>query len=162
VGGTSSIHPEQINAVSERFSAVGQELAEVIKRDTERLADVGDAWGNDEAGEQFARLYIPAAQLAIQALSTLAISIPRIGVDLCQMGRESSLNESNIAAQLGASLSASGVGPGLTVDGGSRLLNVAAGVSTRSSTDLVMNPSLYGPLVDAAGDSNDVSVSGLR
>jgi hypothetical protein len=158
VGGTSSIHPEQINAVSGRFSDVGQELAEVIRRDGERLADVGDAWGDDEEGEQFARQYIPTAQLAIQALSRLALSIPQIGVGLCQMGRDSSLNESNIAEQLGASLSASGVGPGLAVNGGSRWLTVEGGVSTPSTTELAMNPSLYSPRADAA----DRSVGGPR
>lgn len=162
MSGTSSIHPDQINAVSARFSEVGEELAEVIRRDGELLDEVGDAWGNDEAGEQFARQYIPAAQLAIQALSALALSLPRIGVGLAQMGRDVSLNESNIAAQLGASLSTGDIGPGLTVGDGGRSLNDAAGMSTASPTDVVMNPSRYGPLADPAAVSDAVggTVSG--
>jgi hypothetical protein len=70
------------------------------------------------------------------------------------MGHEASLNESNIASQLGASLSVDGAGPGLPVDGCSRLLNVAGDLSTPSGTDLAMNPSRYGPLADAAGGSD--------
>jgi len=157
VSGTSSIHPEQLNAVSGRFSEVGRDLAEVIRQDGERLDDFGDPWGDDEEGKLFARQYLSAAELGMRALMMLAISVPQIGVGLSQMGSTYSLNETDLATitrQLGASSPAAGHDPGPAAGGGGGLLT-SVDLPSSGAIGLAMNPGLSeainGPARSSAG-----------
>jgi len=146
VSGTSSIHPEQLNAVSGRFSEVGRDLGEVIRQAGERLDDLGDPWGDDEEGEQFASRYLSAAELGMRALTMLAISVPQIGVGLSQMGSTYSLNETDLATisrQLGASSPAGGHDLGPAAGGGGGLL-ASVDLPSSGAIELAMNPDRSG------------------
>ena len=110
--GSLSIYPEQLNAVSGRFREVGDDLANAIKRDAVRLDEAGEPWGGDEEGERFARAYQPAATAAMRALVEVALSIPRIGVNLRGIAQSTSDNEANIADGLRNSGSSSGLAGG--------------------------------------------------
>jgi hypothetical protein len=86
--------------VSGRFSDVGADLVEAIREDAQRLERVGEPWGRDEEGEEFARHYEPAAEQAMRALVMVARSLPEIGVRLQGMAQSVLDNERNTAHQL--------------------------------------------------------------
>jgi hypothetical protein len=141
-----SIDPEQLNSVSSRFSEVGSELADVIKRDGALLDEAGEPWGADEEGEQFARAYQPAANAAMHALVAVALSVPRIGAGLRQMAQSASANESNIVDQLGAPSALPSPRFGATpapVFGGGGSLSAAVGPPIPSAIARALNPDLY-------------------
>ena len=151
VNGSVFIDPEQLHSVSRRFSAVGSDLAHVIKQDAAHLDEAGKPWGEDEEGEQFARQYEPAAQAAMHALVAVALSIPRIGDGLRQMAQSASTNESNLVGQMGPpSLPTSANGSVPVAGGGDGMLSGAVGAQGPSAIARALNPDLYAAIPQTA------------
>ena len=148
MNGFVSLNPEQLDAVSTRFSDVGAEISRVIREDGQRLDDAGQPWGNDEEGEAFARVYEPAAEAVMHALVKLALSIPQIGVGIREMATTATVHEHNLAGQLGAPPTttipaAAGADPVPAAGGRSGLLNASVGAAPPSAIELALNPHLY-------------------
>ena len=50
------------------FGPVGEQIAGIYTKLLGRLNSAGDCWGDDEAGRQFAKQYVPGAENALAAV----------------------------------------------------------------------------------------------
>jgi len=74
----------QIRTGANAFSSMTDAVNTTSQTLSSILASQGNCWGNDEAGQAFAKDYVPASQEALQAFHTLIQNIQLLQQNLQQ------------------------------------------------------------------------------
>lgn len=71
-GGGFSIQPDVAASAATKLGSAGDQLANVGRALADALAAEGACWGGDESGQEFAKDYVPGADGAVKAFTSLA------------------------------------------------------------------------------------------
>jgi uncharacterized protein YukE len=81
-GAGFQVDPARLRSASPQFDAVAGQLADAHAAREAALRAEGPCWGGDEAGQAFARSYLPQAEAAARALGTVVQALRAIRVSL--------------------------------------------------------------------------------
>jgi WXG100 family type VII secretion target len=75
---------DQIRTGSQKFNDVTGGLQQTAQTLSSVLDSQGECWGGDETGQAFAKDYVPQAQTAVQAFTTMVSNIQALQQNLDQ------------------------------------------------------------------------------
>ncbi|MGF6887617.1 uncharacterized protein YukE [Nocardia sp. GAS34] len=78
-GNSLSVDPEALRSVGTHLEGLGSQAKQILDRLTEVMAQQGNCWGTDQAGEQFAKTFEPSAHQDVEGLRTLASNLNQLG-----------------------------------------------------------------------------------
>ena len=64
-GGGFTVQPTDLGTNGSQYSAVADQVRQIHQTLVDKLNAEGACWGNDEAGAQFAKTYVPPAMTAL-------------------------------------------------------------------------------------------------
>lgn len=70
-GGGSTMDPVRVRSAATKFDAAGDQLDQAHQKLEHALQAQGDCWGHDEAGNGFAKDYVPGAQGINDAIKSI-------------------------------------------------------------------------------------------
>lgn len=94
------IDPAEVLETAPAFSAAEQSLEAALARADCALAGLGDFWGHDEQGGQFAASYSPAASQVLAAVANIARGLGSITPGLQAMADNHSRVDSHYAERM--------------------------------------------------------------
>lgn len=82
-GAGFQVDPVRLRSASPQFDAAADQLEDARTALETALAAEGPCWGGDDAGQAFARSYLPRAEATTTAVATLvqALRAIRVGLD---------------------------------------------------------------------------------
>jgi uncharacterized protein YukE len=92
---------EGIRSGGKKIGQAGEDLGEVLNTLVAALDSQGQCWGNDEAGQEFAKDYVPASDGCRNALQQLVQALGQIDENLQQTAAESEQIDQHGASEIG-------------------------------------------------------------
>lgn len=92
---------EGIRRAARKIGNSGQDLGGVVDALASALDAAGDCWGGDEAGQEFAKTYVPAADSSRSALKKLVEALGSVERNLEQTATDSEQRDRREAGNLG-------------------------------------------------------------
>ncbi|WP_235926293.1 WXG100 family type VII secretion target [Actinokineospora pegani] len=86
-GGRIDIQPDVATRAAARFSAAAEQLAGVASALENALSAVGECWGGDESGQEFAKDYVPGADGTQRGLGAVAEGLRNVHQGLLDTAR---------------------------------------------------------------------------
>lgn len=76
------VHPEKLRGASPKFDNASDSLRSALDKLNGVLQAEGDCWGGDEAGQAFAKDYVPASEQGAKALQDLKEALHQVRGEL--------------------------------------------------------------------------------
>jgi uncharacterized protein YukE len=74
-GSGYEMDPDAVKTGAGRFGPVADGLADAKSELENALNSIGECWGNDDSGKEFAKDYVPGSKQAVEAFALLAETI---------------------------------------------------------------------------------------
>ena len=92
---------EGIRRGGKKIGHSGEDLGQVMNTLVAAVDSVGQCWGNDEAGQEFAKNYVPAADGCRSALQQLVDALGKIDKNLQQTANDVEQRDQHHAGEIG-------------------------------------------------------------